>query len=49
MNLIAKEFLAAQDSADPGVLVLSQFAGAAKELDEALVVNPHETDAVAAG
>jgi trehalose 6-phosphate synthase len=30
------------------VLVLSQFAGAAKELDEALIVNPHETDAVAA-
>lgn len=48
MNLAAKEFLAAQDPADPGVLMLSQFAGAAKELDEALIVNPHETDAVAA-
>ena len=45
---MAKEFLAAQDPADPGVLMLSQFAGAAKELDEALIVNPHETDAVAA-
>jgi trehalose 6-phosphate synthase len=48
MNLGAKEFLAAQDPDDPGVLMLSQFAGAAMELHEALVVNPHETDAVAA-
>ena len=47
MNLMAKEFLAAQDPADPGVLMLSQFAGAANELDQALIVNPHETDAVA--
>ena len=48
MNLVAKEYLAAQDPEDPGVLMLSQFAGAAKELDRALIVNPHETDAVAA-
>ncbi len=48
MNLVAKEFVAAQDSEDPGALVLSQFAGAANELDRALIVNPHETDAVAA-
>jgi trehalose 6-phosphate synthase len=48
MNLMAKEYVAAQDSIDPGVLMLSQFAGAAKELDKALIVNPHETDAVAA-
>src|SRR5271165_1427151 len=48
MNLVAKEYLAAQDPDDPGVLILSQFAGAAKELDRALIVNPHETDAVAA-
>jgi trehalose 6-phosphate synthase len=48
MNLVAKEYLAAQNPEDPGVLVLSQFAGAAKELDRALIVNPHETDAVAA-
>jgi trehalose 6-phosphate synthase len=48
MNLFAKEYLAAQDPEDPGVLMLSQFAGAAKELDHALIVNPHETDAVAA-
>jgi trehalose 6-phosphate synthase len=48
MNLVAKEFVAAQNSEDPGALVLSQFAGAANELDRALIVNPHETDAVAA-
>ena len=48
MNLVAKEYLAAQDPDNPGVLMLSQFAGAAKELDRALIVNPHETDAVAA-
>ena len=47
MNLVAKEFVAAQDQADPGVLVLSQFAGAAAELDAALIVNPHDRDAVA--
>jgi trehalose 6-phosphate synthase len=47
MNLVAKEFVAAQDSENPGVLVLSQFAGAANGLDRALIVNPHETDAVA--
>ena len=47
MNLVAKEYLAAQNPDDPGVLVLSQFAGAAKELDRALIVNPHETDVVA--
>ncbi len=48
MNLVAKEYVAAQDPDDPGVLMLSQFAGAAKELTRALIVNPHETDAVAA-
>lgn len=48
MNLVAKEFIAAQDGDRPGVLVLSQFAGAAAELDNALIVNPHETEAVAA-
>jgi trehalose 6-phosphate synthase len=47
MNLVAKEYVAAQDPADPGVLVLSQFAGAAAELDAALIVNPHEPEAVA--
>jgi trehalose 6-phosphate synthase len=48
MNLVAKEYVAAQDPADPGVLVLSTLAGAARELDEALLVNPHDTGSVAA-
>ena len=49
MNLVAKEYVAAQDPDNPGVLVLSQFAGAAFELGEgALLVNPHEAEAVAA-
>ena len=47
MNLVAKEFVAAQDPDDPGVLVLSKFAGAAEELDSAILVNPHETEAMA--
>jgi trehalose 6-phosphate synthase len=47
MNLVAKEFVAAQDPRNPGVLVLSQFAGSASELDNALIVNPHEIDSVA--
>jgi trehalose 6-phosphate synthase len=47
MNLVAKEYVAAQDPADPGVLVLSRFAGAARQLDAALLVNPHDTDAMA--
>ncbi len=47
MNLVAKEFVAAQNPEDPGVLVLSQFAGAAAELDAALIVNPHETEGMA--
>lgn len=47
MNLVAKEFVAAQNPFDPGVLVLSSFAGAARELDAALVVNPHDIDGVA--
>ena len=47
MNLVAKEYVAAQDPADPGMLVLSQFAGAAKQLDAALLVNPHDVDAMA--
>jgi trehalose 6-phosphate synthase len=47
MNLVAKEYVAAQNSADPGVLVLSKFAGAANELDAALLVNPHDIDGMA--
>ena len=42
MNLVAKEFAAAQSEEDPGVLVLSRFAGAARELDGAVIVNPHD-------
>jgi trehalose 6-phosphate synthase len=47
MNLVAKEYVAAQNPFDPGVLVLSAFAGAAKELDAALLVNPHDIDGMA--
>ena len=47
MNLVAKEFIAAQDPQDPGVLVLSRFAGAAHQLGSALIVNPHDPDEVA--
>jgi len=47
MNLVAKEYVAAQNPADPGVLVLSKFAGAANELDTALLVNPNDIDSMA--
>jgi trehalose 6-phosphate synthase len=47
MNLVAKEYVAAQDPEDPGVLVLSRFAGAARQLDAALLVNPNDPDAIA--
>jgi trehalose 6-phosphate synthase len=47
MNLVAKEYVAAQDETNPGVLVLSQFAGAASDLREAVIVNPHDPDEVA--
>jgi len=46
MNLVAKEFIAAQDPDDPGVLILSRFAGAARECKEALIVNPYDTEGV---
>ena len=48
MNLVAKEFIAAQDPQDPGVLVLSRFAGAAEQLHDALLVNPYDSGATAA-
>ncbi len=44
MNLVAKEYVAAQDPENPGVLVLSTLAGAARELDAALLVNPYDID-----
>jgi trehalose 6-phosphate synthase len=47
MNLVAKEYVATQNPFDPGVLVLSSFAGAAKQLDAALLVNPHDIDGMA--
>jgi trehalose 6-phosphate synthase len=47
MNLVAKEYIAAQNDDDPGVLVLSKFAGAAEELEEALIVNPYNIDEMA--
>ena len=48
MNLVAKEYVAAQDPDDPGVLVLSQFAGAAAELTAALIINPYDEAGMAA-
>jgi trehalose 6-phosphate synthase len=48
MNLVAKEYVASQNPDDPGVLVLSRFAGAAHECKAALLVNPYDPDSVAA-
>ncbi|WP_309090816.1 alpha,alpha-trehalose-phosphate synthase (UDP-forming) [Phenylobacterium sp.] len=47
MNLVAKEFVAAQNPEDPGVLILSRFAGAARQMQEALLVNPNSAEEVA--
>ncbi len=49
MNLVAKEYVVAQDPANPGVLVLSRFAGAAAQLHEAVIVNPHSIEDMADG
>ena len=46
MNLVAKEYVAAQDPEDPGVLILSNFAGAALQLTEAVLVNPYSAEEV---
>jgi trehalose 6-phosphate synthase len=46
MNLVAKEYVASQDPADPGVLILSSLAGAAYELHDALIVHPFDVDAI---
>ena len=48
MNLVAKEYVASQDPDDPGVLILSRFAGASQECKAALLVNPYDPDSVAA-
>jgi trehalose 6-phosphate synthase len=47
MNLVAKEYVAAQDPEDPGVLILSQFAGAAAQMQDALIVNPFSREELA--
>jgi trehalose 6-phosphate synthase len=47
MNLVAKEYVAAQDSEEPGVLLLSQFAGAAVEMRDAILTNPYHSDGMA--
>jgi trehalose 6-phosphate synthase len=47
MNLVAKEYVAAQDPDDPGVLILSRFAGAAEQMQEALIVNPYDVEEMA--
>ncbi len=47
MNLVAHEYVAAQDADDPGVLVLSQFAGVASYFQDALIVNPYDPDEIA--
>jgi trehalose 6-phosphate synthase len=47
MNLVAKEYVASQDPEDPGVLILSRFAGAAQQLTDAVLVNPHSPDELA--
>lgn len=47
MNLVCKEFVMSQDEEDPGVLVLSEFAGAAEQMQQALIVNPHDRDGLA--
>ncbi len=49
MNLVAKEYVAAQDPDDPGVLVLSRFAGAARQMAEAVIVNPFSHEEVSEG
>jgi trehalose 6-phosphate synthase len=48
MNLVAHEFISSQNPADPGVLVLSRFAGAAEIFEDAILVNPFDTDETAA-
>lgn len=46
MNLVAKEYVAAQNPDDPGVLILSRFAGAALQLHDALLINPYSAEEV---
>jgi trehalose 6-phosphate synthase len=46
MNLVAKEYVAAQDPENPGVLILSRFAGAAEQMTDALLINPHSPEEI---
>jgi trehalose 6-phosphate synthase len=41
MNLVSKDYITSQDYLDPGVLIISKFAGAAEDLEEAIVVDPY--------
>ena len=47
MNLVAKEYVTAQDPEDPGVLILSKFAGAIEQMEDAVIVNPHDSEEMA--
>src|SRR6202040_2492716 len=49
MNLVAKEYVAAQNPDDPGVLVLSRFAGAARQMTQAVIVNPFSREEISEG
>lgn len=49
MNLVSKEYVASQDPQDPGVLVLSKFAGAAEQLNDAVLVNPYDRNDMVQG
>jgi trehalose 6-phosphate synthase len=46
MNLVAKEYVAAQNPDDPGVLILSRFAGAARQMKDALIINPNSPEEI---
>lgn len=49
MNLVAKEYIAAQDPTNPGVLLLSQYAGAAEQMQAAVIIDPQQTDSIVQG
>ena len=49
MNLVAKEYIAAQNPDDPGVLMLSRYAGAAEQMQAAVIVDPHQPTSMIEG
>ena len=49
MNLVAKEYIAAQNPNDPGVLLLSRYAGAAEQMQAAVIIDPHEPQSIIHG